>query len=251
MVAQTLTQSQVLNLELERKWNKKLRKSRSLAPKDMQSRMSKETYNTFCQEFDIFVSNYIEQELNLLAQSFSIDQIEDDVVSVVGVGLARGLGFIPKANAMGMKVNLYDISDEALKRGTQVLCSKGNSKFCNVNSTHKVEITGSEGEISLDSRLIVMSQFLQILPEQLMQEVMARMAQHMILKNSRIIIVHPFENGNNVVWGDTIEYSLDEIVSPLQIALLKYDQNVITVREADIMYFNRHHYKAFTLQLDE
>src|SRR5690606_9303756 len=120
------TQSQHLSLSLQRKWDKKLRGRFALAPRDMHGSLEPKKYRDYNARFDNFCSNYIAQELKDIAAMFPATALQDDVVSVVGVGLARGLGFIPLANELGLRVKLYDISEYALKKGEEVLLRPEN-----------------------------------------------------------------------------------------------------------------------------
>ena len=241
------TQTQQLSQMLQQKWDKKLRGRFALAPRDMHDTLDQSQYRDYNAQFDNFCSNYVAEELTNLATAFPPVALQGDVVSLIGIGLARGLGFIPLANQLGLRVKLYDVSEYALKLGEQVLQSPENIANYHRNSTELVEITGSEGEISFNSRLIVMPQFLQILPVPTMKKVMAAMRDHMQWNDCRLVIVHPLGN-NDAVWGDTIPYQLADILAPLD---RPGKPQVEVIRSQTHRYFGRHNYTAFTVARKE
>lgn len=234
----------VLNQFLVNKWNDKLSKPHSLAPRNIGGLISDEEYNNHNDSFSDFCSNYFKSQLEIMnSEETDLDGFE---VTIVGLGLARGLKFIPFANDLNLTVNLFDVSDVAIANAKKVLKKMNALKQ---NGLHQIEITGSEGEIPTDSKLVCVSQFVQILTPELMFGFMKWLKDPMQLRNARIAMIHPFGSDNpNAHWGDTTPYELFELIEPIESA------TGTTVSCSEILkfnYFNCHIYSAFTLSLKE
>ncbi len=238
MQAQSLT----LNTALENHWNKKLSGKRALAPRQLQNSITDEDYSSYNLSFDDFCSDYIRLELENMYSELGGDYLYECNVSVLGPGLGRGLRFIPYANQIGMRVGLYDLSKTAIDLADQALKSMN---VYNHNFTEQVELTGEDGQVSSDTMLFVVSQFLQILSPETMNKIMQMIARQMDkVRTCRCIIVHPFDNSDDPGWGDTNPYTMNQLLSPMQ-EIVGWMPKII--REESFLYFGKHNYKAFTI----
>ncbi len=233
--------SKVRDLELH--WKEKLSHPFALAPLALREvGMSLDVYAKHTKEFDNFCSQFVISALSGMSNEWGRSALSNKVVSVLGPGMGRGLKFVAFANNfLKMRIELLDLSDTALELVDDVLRRMKTPK---INESRKIEITGVHpNEISFDSKLVVMSQFLQVLPYYRVQAIMSRMGDHMLANNCRLIIVHPVGN-DEAEWGDTIEYSESEILTPLNNALFPARFRVQKLDERHFLYFQRHHYRA-------
>jgi hypothetical protein len=217
--------------DLAAHWTEKLTGRYALAPRELQGKLSPYQYALHNSNFSSFCSRYIETELRNMHQDWGEIALFRKQVAVFGVGLGRGLDFIPLANDLRMQVGMYDLCDVALGHAESAV-QKHNA--VRTNLTRCIELSGHDGEIPPNTALIVMSQFLQVLPYHRMKAVMYRIARHRERTQCRVIIVHP-RNNPFAHWGDTQPYPISE--------LLTSD----VVRSEGFCYFDIHDYLALSV----
>jgi hypothetical protein len=236
--------------ELQKKWDDKLSRAQPLAPRDLQGQLTQGEYDIFSNEFDKFCERYVVSELQLMNADLGVGSLTDYSVAVLGSGLGRGLGFIPSAIDLGMKINLYDLSLKALEFSKRRLnkLPKSVRKLVRDNTYfHHEQIQGLEGQVGYDSKLIVMSQFLQILPPCIMRAVMKSCAENLRqCFDCRIVIIHRVDNHVDDIPGDTRRYTEADLLTPLREGL--YNEPIEITRRSKIFpYFNYHDYRAITI----
>lgn len=242
---------QTLQQTLQKYWDSKLSGDRALAPRDLHDSLSQSEYDEGNRDFGRFSSLYIKTELELMDSLHGRDSLADGYVSIAGIGLGREIGFVKTAMQMGMKINIHDVSEKALSMVEKKIAKFSPGIRSRVTTYHE-EIDGSEGQIVHDSKLIIMSQFLQILEPGVMLAVMRSLAVNFQqCEECRLIIIHPFHNEENVGWGDTNPYSLDELLDPLNKELNGEMVGVVrqgpTEQHEYFRYFGYHNYKALTI----
>lgn len=252
-----MVQTQSLNPTMERKWNKKLSGKFALAPIQWQEqieyqireglmteREATEHYKYYCDEYSKWCSDYVVNELRSMDSDFGKHALAYGCVTIFGIGIGRGLEFIPTANQMQMQTHLYDISDVAIKFAHKKFREMGVN---GMNATHKQEIKGEEEEFNMqDTMLLQMFNFLQILPRERMVAVGKSVGKWLALSKRRAVIVHPSEKGNEAAkWGDTTPYTKAELLAPIAEGLQGPAQIIREGAETD--YFRCHKYSIFTI----
>lgn len=258
--------------KLKRHWDNKLSASTHnpwpLAPHDL-VRIGKVHHDNYLHEngkFTGFCTSHMLSELDSIYQSTKSKPVRPRRIEVLGPGLGnRDLRWLGTAIEDSFNFNVRDISTIAMKNIHllfQQFIDEGRIKII------IGEIEQTMRKIKVDPHETIAyfgSQFFQVLNRKKMRNTLAKLGSILsqwpkdVVPKPRVYIVHPLPEDNEgpkvwngidlpgVEWGDTIPYSLDELLEAFECELCGR-KGIADVRGKASYYHQRYSFIRFSLE---
>lgn len=220
-------------------WDKKLSRRRAIAPRDLErlGLVTDGNYKWQTDRFGYFSSLFVAGQLVRLAREIPLQELRYQYLEVFGIGRGIDLGFIPKANRLGLQVSLRDISRVACENGQKIVKRHVPQNEIIKNEVIQCEAVSAShpdtGNVDyLNTAAIYAGRFAQILTKEFMEKLLEFWGGFLKLPGRAIWLVHPLPEDNDhvtfwkyrdtrlqfpkVEWGDTTPYSIAELRRPLE-----------------------------------